>query len=171
MREITKEEQEIYKETAKILKGTDRRVFMARVVKVLGYGGQYYVEKEFQWSPETIRKGQQELETGEKIIDNFSARGTKRVEEKLPNLLNDIKSIVDAEAQTDPTFKITELFIKITSKEVRNQLIIQNGYSDEELPTEETIRKKLNELGYSLKKVSKVKPKKKFQKLMKSLKT
>jgi hypothetical protein len=29
------------------------------------------------------------------------------------------------------------------------------------LPTEETIRKRLNELGYSLKKVSKTKPKKK----------
>ena len=31
---------------------------------------------------------------------------------------------------------------------------------DEELPTEETIRKRVNELGYSLKKVTKVKPKK-----------
>jgi hypothetical protein len=39
-------------------------------------------------------------------------------------------------------------------------LISQKGYSDEELPTEETIRKRLNELGYSLKKVSKTKPKK-----------
>ncbi|SFV70156.1 hypothetical protein MNB_SV-13-1298 [hydrothermal vent metagenome] len=37
MIEITKAEEELYKETAKILKGTDRRVFMARVVKALGY--------------------------------------------------------------------------------------------------------------------------------------
>jgi hypothetical protein len=51
----------------------------------------------------------------------------------------------------------------MTSKEVRNQLIVQNGYSDEELPTEETIRKRLNELGYSLKKITKVKPKKNFK--------
>jgi len=170
MREITKIEKDIYRETAKILKGTDRRVFMARVVELLGYGGQYYVEKEFQWNHETIRKGKQELETGESIVDNFSERGAKRVEERLPNLLDDIKSIVDEESQTDPTFKTTELFTRITSKEVRNQLIAQKGYSDEELPTEETIRKRLNELGYSLKKVSKVKPKKKFQKQMKSLK-
>ena len=170
MREITKAEEEIYKETAKILKGTHRRVFMARVVKALGYGGQYYVEKEFQWNHETIKKGRQELETGESIVDNFSARGIKRVEERLPNLLIDIKNIVDGEAQTDPTFKTTELFTRITSKEVRNQLIIQKGYSNDELPTEETIRKRLNELGYSLKKVTKVKPKKKFQKQMKSLK-
>jgi len=121
------------------------------------------VEREFHWNHETIKKGKQELETGEPIVDNFSARGRKTVEEELPNLLIDIKSIADGEAQTDPTFKTTELFIRITSKEVRNQLIIQKGYSDEELPTEETIRKRLNELGYSLKKVEKVKPKKNFR--------
>jgi hypothetical protein len=171
MREITKAEEELYKETAKILKGTERRVFMARVVKTLGYGGQYYVEREFHWNHETIKKGKQELETGEAIVDNFSARGRKREEERLPNLLIDIKSIVDGESQTDPTFKTTELFTRMTSKEVRNQLIIQKGYSDKELPTEETIRKRLNELGYSLQKVTKVKPKKKFQKQMKSSKT
>jgi len=164
MRVITKAEEELYKETAKILKGTERRVFMARVVKTLGHGGQYYVERGFHWNHETIKKGKQELETGEPIIDNFSARGTKRVEERLPNLLVDIKSIVDGESQTDPTFKTTKLFTRMTSKEVRNQLIIQKGYRDEELPTEETIRKRLNELGYSLQKVTKVKPKKKIQK-------
>jgi len=171
MKEPTKAEKEIYIETARVLKGTNRRVFMARVVKVLGYGGQYYVERNFHWNHETIKKGQKELETGEDIVDNFSARGIKRVEERLPNLLIDIKSIVDGESQTDPTFKTTELFTRMTSKEVRNQLIAQKGYSDEELPTEETIRKRLNELGYSLKKVAKVKPKKKFQKQMKYLKT
>jgi transposase len=143
-----------------VLKGSDRRKFIARVVKALGHGGQLYVEHEFHWSRETITKGKHELESGLDIVDNFSARGIKRVEERLPNLLEDIKAVVDGEAQTDPTFKTTELFTRITSKEVRNRLIKQKGYSDEELPTEETIRKRLNELGYSLKKVSKTKPKK-----------
>jgi transposase len=160
MKAITKEEQEVYIETAKVLKGSDRRKFIARVVKALGHGGQLYVEHEFHWSRETITKGKHELESGLDIVDNFSARGIKRVEERLPNLLEDIKAVVDGEAQTDPTFKTTELFTRITSKEVRNRLIKQKGYSDEELPTEETIRKRLNELGYSLKKVSKTKPKK-----------
>ena len=170
MKTITKEEQEVYIETAKVLKGSDRRKFMARVVKALGHGGQLYVEQEFHWSRETITKGKHELRSGLDIVDNFSARGIKRVEERLPNLLEDIKAVVDGEAQTDPTFKTTELFTRITSKEVRNRLISQKGYSDEELPTEETIRKRLNELGYSLKKVSKTKPKKKILKPMTSLK-
>ena len=118
------------------------------------------MEREFHWNHETIKKGKQELETGEAIVDNFSARGRKREEARLPNLSIDIRSIVDGESQTDPTFKTTELFTRMTSKEVRNQLIVQKGYNDEELPTEETIRKRLNELGYSLQKVTKVKPKK-----------
>jgi len=36
MRKISLEEKLIYTETVKILKGSDRRVFMARVVKSLG---------------------------------------------------------------------------------------------------------------------------------------
>jgi hypothetical protein len=35
-------------------------------------------------------------------------------------------------------------------------LIQQKGYSDEQLPGAETIRERLNELGYSLKRVKKV---------------
>jgi hypothetical protein len=129
------------------------------VVNTLGRG-QLYVEQEFHWSRETITKGKHELSSGLNIVDNFSARGIKRVEERLPNLREDITSVVDGEAQTDPTFKSTELFTRITSKEVRNRLISQKGYSEEELPTEETIRKRLGELGYSLQKVTKSKPKK-----------
>jgi hypothetical protein len=39
---------------------------------------------------------------------------------------------------------------------LRQQLIDEKGYTDEALPTEQTIRSKLNELGYSLKRVKKV---------------
>jgi hypothetical protein len=35
-------------------------------------------------------------------------------------------------------------------------LIEEKGYTDSELPSEETIRVKLNELGYGLKRVKKV---------------
>lgn len=170
MREISLEEKAIYTETVKILKGSDRRVFMARVIKSLGWGGQTYAEKELGWNRETLSKGKYELENGLKIKDNFSARGSKKAEYKLPNLLIDIKLIVDSETQTDPTFQTTRLYSRLTAKEVRIQLISQKGYTDEELPCEETIRIKLNKLGYSLKPVQKIKPKKKFQRQMLSLK-
>lgn len=76
----------------------------------------------------------------------------------MPNLLTDIKSIVDGQSQTDPSFKSTKLYTRITAAEVRRQLIEQKGYRDEELPGEETIRLRLNDLGYKLKKVAKTKP-------------
>ncbi len=49
----------------------------------------------------------------------------------------------------------------MTANEVRRQLIKQFGYSDEELPSAETIRRRLNDLGYTLKRVLKTKPVKK----------
>ncbi len=45
---------------------------------------------------------------------------------------------------------------------MRRQLIEQKGYHPEELPSEETIRCRLNEMGYRLKRVVKAKPQKKI---------
>jgi len=135
---------------------------MARVVKSLGRGGQRQAEAELGWDRSTIRKGIHELESGFECYDNFAGRGRKAVEEHLPNLLDDIKTIVDAESQTDPTFKTTRLYIRLSAAEVRAQLIEQKEYSDEELPTTETIRTKLNQLGYYPKKVKKSQPRKKI---------
>jgi len=77
--------------------------------------------------------------------------------------LKDITDIVDPESQTDPSFKTTRLYTRLTVKEVRNQLINQKIYKDEELPTNATLNTKINELGYKLKKVRKVKPLKKIE--------
>jgi len=48
-------------ETAEVLRGHERRRFMARTVHSLGKGGQRLAEKEFGWSRVTIRKGMHEL--------------------------------------------------------------------------------------------------------------
>jgi hypothetical protein len=101
-----------------------------------------------------------ELESGQRIVDNFSARGRKKAEEKLPTLLDDIRAIVDGQSQTDPTFQSTRLYTRLSAAEVRRQLIQQKGYTDAELPTEETIRVKLNQLGYTLRAVQKSRPQK-----------
>jgi hypothetical protein len=45
---------------------------------------------------------------------------------------------------------------------VRRQLIAQKGYQDEELPSAETIRCRLNEMGYTVKRVLKAKPQKRI---------
>jgi len=142
--------------------GSARRVFMAKTVKVLGRGGQRWAERELGWNRGTVRKGTHELESGFECVDAFNARGRKRAEAHLPNLLDDIEAIVSPHSQADPTFKTIRLYTRITAKEVRKQLLEQKGYSDEELPTVRTINTKLNQLDYCLKRVAKSVPLKKI---------
>ena len=167
--ELTDSLKNLLQETASKLKGAARRRFQAQTVIEFGYGGQLIAQQELGWDRNTIRKGIKELTSGITCVDNYSGRGRLSAESHLPNLLEDIKNLVDSQSQTDPSFKSQRLYIRLSASEVRKQLIEKFGYSDEELPTEETIRIKLNYLGYSLKRVAKVLPQKKFQKLTQSL--
>ncbi len=163
--------KELLIETAKDLKGSARRLFMARTVRALGEGGQCLAERDLGWNRGTMRKGEHELKRGIVCLDAFSSRGRKRSEVYLPNLLSDITTIVDGQSQADPQFRTTRLYTRLTAAEVRRQLIRQSGYRDEELPTAETIASKLNELGYYPKKIAKTQPQKNCPKPMPSLPT
>ena len=166
--ELTDSLKSLCIETAKALKGSARRLFMARTVKELGAGGQRRAERALEWGRMTIRKGTHELESGFTCLDAFSARGRKRVEVHLPHLLSDIKAIVDSQSQADPQFRTTRLYTRLTAAEVRQQLIAHKGYPDDALPTVPTITTKLNALGYYPKKVAKSQPQKKSQKRTRS---
>lgn len=159
---ITPAMKQLLNDTRSRLKGTDRRQFMAHVVLLMGKGGQRRAERELGWTRDIIRKGMKELKSGIVCIDDFSGRGRKPVEEKLPSLLEDIKRIVDPICQTDPTFHSTRLYSPITAKEVRRRLIDINGYSEDEMPSVATVNRKMNNLGFCLKKVTKCEPKKKI---------
>ena len=117
--EISDEQKSLYQTTAQTLKGSERRVFMARVVKLLGQGGQRQAERELGWARSVISKGMHELDSGLRWIDAYNARGRKRVEERLPNLLTDIAAIVDGQSQTDPSFKSTRLYTRLSAAAVR----------------------------------------------------
>ena len=75
--ELTEAIKQVYSETVKTLKGSARRVFMARVVRSLGRGGQRRAARELGWDRETMRKGLHELESGYVCIDGYAARGRK----------------------------------------------------------------------------------------------
>jgi hypothetical protein len=162
--ELTDSLKTLLIETAKSLKGSARRVFMARTVKELGPGGQQRAARELRWGRMTIRKGMRELASGMVCIDAFALRGRKRAEAHLPNLLTDIQAIVDSQSQADPQFRTTRLYTRVTAAEVRRQLIAQKGYPEAALPTAETIGTKLNALGYYPQKVAKSQPQKNFPK-------
>jgi hypothetical protein len=158
--ELTDSLKALFSETAKSLKGSARRVFMARTAKELGPGGQRRAERELGWNRATIRKGTRELDSGFAIVDAFALRGRKRAEEQLPHLLADITALVDSQSQADPQFRSARLYTRLTAAEVRRQLIAQRGYTDAELPTVQTIGTKLNELGYHPGTVAKTQPQK-----------
>jgi hypothetical protein len=146
--------------TATQVRGSARRLFMARTVRELGPGGQSLAERELGWNRETIRKGLHELASGITCVDAFGLRGRKPAEAHLPHLLDDIRAIVDSQSQADPQFRSRRLYTRLSAPEVRRQLIAQKGYTDDELPLAETIGVKLNALGYTLKRVAKTQPQK-----------
>jgi hypothetical protein len=162
--ELTESVKKYLIETAERLKGSERRFFMARTVKELGIGGQRRAEKELGWDRTTIRKGMNELNIGITCLDAFRQRGRRAIEEHMPNLLLDITNIVDGQSQTDPSFKTNRLYTRLSAREVKEQLILQKGYEESQLPSEKTIANKLNALGYYPSKVLKSKPKKRSHK-------
>ena len=158
--ELTSSLKSLFMESANSLKGSARRLFMARTVQSLGKGGQRLAQQELGWCRDTIRKGMHELRTGITCCDAFALRGEKPCEVLLPSLLDDIRDIVDGQSQTDPQFRNNRLYTRLTAQEVRRQLIAQKDYTDAQLPKAETIGKKLNLMGYHPKKVRKSLPKK-----------
>ena len=147
-------------ETARTLKGSQRRLFMARAVQLLVWGGQRRAERELGWNRHTIGKGLHELESGIVCLDAFSLRGRLRAEERLPHLLDDIRAIVDSQSQADPRFQTQRLYTRLSAAAVRQQLVEQKGYSAGEVPAVRTINDKLNQLGYHPARVAKCRPKK-----------
>lgn len=167
--ELTEAFKAILQENAQTLRGAQRRRFLAQTVEALGPGGQRRAERELGWNRNTVRKGLEELHRGLTCLDAFNLRGRKPAEVHLPNLLDDIKAIVDSQSQTDPQFRSKRLYTRLTAAEVRRQLIAQTGSSDAQLPSERTILSKLNLLGYHPTSVAKAKPKKRSPKPTPSL--
>lgn len=135
---------------------------MAGVIDSLGRGGQRWAERVLGWSRKTIRKGKQELDSGVDIVDRFEDCGRKPIEHHLPKLLSDITDIVEPHSQTDPTFRSTRVYVPITALEVLSRLEKLPHYTKSKLPCERTIRNKLEQLEFHLKKVAKCKPLKKI---------
>ncbi len=155
-------------DAARALKGSQKRVFMAKAVAAMGRGGQRWAQEHLGWCRETIRKGTHELRTGMTCVDAFHCRRRKPAEEHPPRLLDDIRAIADGQSQADPKFQTNRLFTRISAAEVRRQLIATKGYSDEELPTQQTINTKMNLLGFRLTKVAKCRPQKESRRPMPS---
>ena len=145
---------------AKQLQGSDRRQFLAEVCRELCDGSPRKAEERFGWGRETIAKGRRE-QNGEVVVPQLpERRGRKRSEVRTPQLAIDIRSIVEPHTQADPELKTSRLYTNQSAAEVR-QALAEKGYSEEQLPSERTLRDILNRLNYRLKRIQKGKPLKK----------
>ena len=159
---LTEEVIASFKDAARKLTGPKRRAFQAQVTLDYLDGSIWKAERVFGWSHHTVALGLNELRTGITCLGNFSARGNHKTEEKLPELEADIRALADPESQADPKFQSPFLYTRITAKAMRQALIDQKGWTDEELPHVNTIGEILNRLGYKMRRVQKTKPLKKI---------
>lgn len=162
--ELKDEVRQALKSGAARLKGHARRVFMAEAVRAFGRGGQRLLERELGWNRRTIRIGEHELRTGVECVPAFHARGRNPIDARLPTLRADIKDLIDSQSQTDPRFESERVYCRLSAENVVELLIERKGYTDGELPSNETIRNIMNAAGYKLRKVQKTKPKKNSRK-------
>src|SRR5256885_13408836 len=87
--ELTDSLKALFVDTAQALKGSARRIFMARTVKELGLGGQRRAERELGCNRWTHRKGMHEFVSGCTCLAALAARGRERADDHLPHLLVD----------------------------------------------------------------------------------
>jgi hypothetical protein len=107
--ELTDSLKTLLIETAKSLKGSARRLVMARTVKELGPGGHQRAARELRWGRMTIRKGLHELDSGVLGLDAWALRGRKRAAAPLPNLWTAIPALVASQSQAAPQCRTTRL--------------------------------------------------------------
>ncbi|HJH30614.1 MAG TPA: ISAzo13 family transposase, partial [Methanosarcinaceae archaeon] len=160
--EIAEDIKSIIKSAANKMSAANRREYIGEVTIKLLDSNARKAESEFGWGRETVKTGMAELITCIRCLNNFSARGNKKTEEKMPELVDDIRSIVNPKSQADPKFQTPFLYTRITAKTVRQTLIDEKGYTNDELPCENTMGNILKRMGYNLKRIQKTKPLKKI---------
>lgn len=166
--ELSEQLKATYQEAAKNLKGSARRRFMAGIAESLGDGGLRYCANELGWDPKTMRKGRQEMVSGVAFADRPTNPGRKRTEARLPTLQADLRQLLDEQSQIDAIFQSGRLYTRLSVREVRTQLIERQGYTDEQLPDNEVLRQRINEMGYKRRTVKKHQPQKRSPKPMPS---
>jgi len=149
---------ELLRVGARRLTGHPRRLFQAQVCLALCDGNPRQAERRFGWGRQTVQKGLHEWQTGIRCLENYQARGSRRSEDRNPQLAADIRAIVEPHTYADPELKSTRRYSNLSAAEVVTALQSSKGYRAEELPSERTMRDILNRMNYRLKRIQKGKP-------------
>lgn len=141
----------------------EKRAAMGDVTISLLDGKPRVAEDVFGWNRNTTELGMNEFRSKFLCLNDLSNRRKPKTEEKFPGLLSDIEEIMEPYCQSDTHLRTTLLYTNMTAKSVY-QMLLQKGWSEEELPTMRTISNILNRQGYRLRTVEKTKVQKKRKK-------
>ena len=154
---------QLIRSAARRLTGHERRLFIAEVTQALCGGSPRRAERLFGWGRETAAVGLHEAEQGLRCVENFAGRGRQRTEDLDPALAQAIRDLADPHTQADPQMRSALRYTRLTADALRQALINEKGFSDDQLPSVRTLQRMLNRLGYRLKRIQKTKPVKRIK--------
>ena len=155
---LTTQLKTTFKDAAKKLTGAKKRAFIAQVALDYFDGSARKTEREIGWWRVAVQRGLDTLATGMTYEEQYHQRGRKKTEEHLPNIVKDIRDLIDADCQADPKFQTSFQYCRVSARAVREKLITEKGYQEQDLPSRQTIGALLNRWGYRLKKHSSSNP-------------
>jgi flavorubredoxin len=147
-----------------------RRQAMGDVTMTLLDGKPRVAEDVFGWNRNAVELGIHEFQTGITCVNDITARGKPKTEDKHPKLLAEIQAIMEPHSESESSLRTTLLYTHMTAKTV-HEALVQKGWSEESLPSVRTLSNLLNRQDYRLRTVAKSKVQKKPTKPTASLKT
>ena len=147
-----------------------RRRAMGDVTIALLDSKQRVAEDVLGWNRRAVELGIHEHHTGIACINDITARGKPKTEDKYPKMLVEIQAIMEPQSESESSLRTTLLYTNMTANTVREALV-QKGWSEADLPSVRTISNLLNRQNYRLRTVAKSKVQKKQTKPMPYLKT
>jgi transposase len=162
--ELTRQVLETIQSAARKLTGYKRRQFQAETALKYCQGSARQAERVFGWGRDAVNTGLNELRTGIRCVDNAAARGRHKTEENHPEIVEQIHALVEPATQADPKFQTPFAFTRMTAKSVREHLAAKAQPRESgipvHIPSERSVYRILNRLGYRLRRVRKTKPQK-----------
>jgi hypothetical protein len=147
-----------------------RRRAMGDVTMTLLDGKRRVAEDVFGWNRRAVELGIHEYQTGIVCVNDITARGKPKTEDKHPKLLAEIQTIMEPHSESESSLRTTLLYTNMTAKTVHAALV-QKGWSEQSLPSVRTISNLLNRQDYRLRTVAKAKVEKKQTRPMPSSRT
>ena len=137
-----------------------RRAAMGDVTEALLDGKVRVAETVFGWNRVAIVVGIHEHQTGITCMNDIASRVKPKTEDKHPELLAEIRAIMEPHSQSESSLRTTLLYTHMTAKTVHAALI-EKGWSTHALPSVRTISNLLNRQDYRLRSVAKTQVQKK----------